>query len=115
MGFMTFVIVLLVAVCGVILFYTLRFADIIFMLEDDLDEAIVVHERTVAVLQDLVRTPYFSDSPELVAAIRESLKNVQMCQTATQKLINNFTQRSKQRYVRLAVDTKKTEEEDEAD
>ena len=85
----------------VVSFYAIRWAKIIFILEDDLSEAIEVHERTVATLEAILKTPMFFDSPEIKAAVNESLENVKMCQTATQKLIQNFTQRSKQRYIRL--------------
>jgi hypothetical protein len=85
----------------VVSFYAIRWAKIIFILEDDLSEAIEVHERTVATLEAILKTPMFFDSPEIKAAVNESLENVKVCQTATQKLIQNFTQRSKQRYIRL--------------
>lgn len=85
----------------VVSFYAIRWAKIIFILEDDLSEAIEVHERTVVTLEAILKTPMFFDSPEIKAAVNESLENVKMCQTATQKLIQNFTQRSKQRYIRL--------------
>lgn len=82
-------------------FYAIRWAKIIFILEDDLDEAIEVHKRTMDVLESLRKTPAFSDSPELIAAVREAMEAVKVCQSATAVIINNFTQRSKQRYIRL--------------
>ena len=98
------IITLLLGLLGVTLFFALRWAQIIFILEDDLTEAIEVHERTIAMLESLRNTPLFSDSPEVMAAVKEAMENVKVCQTATQKLVQNFTQRSKQRYVRVVED-----------
>jgi len=95
---------------GVVIFYAVRWANIIFMLEDDLAEAIDIHERTVSVLEAIIKTPLFFDSPEIKIAVNEAIENVKICQTATQKLVQNFTQRSKQRYIRLIDNTN-----DEAD
>ena len=90
---------------GVVIFYAVRWAKIIFMLEDDLAEAIDIHERTVSVLEAIIKTPLFFDSPEIKIAVNEAIENVKICQTATQKLVQNFTQRSKQRYIRLIDNT----------
>jgi hypothetical protein len=92
----------LAGLLGVVIFYAVRWAKIIFVLEDDLAEAIEIHERTVSVLETIIKTPLFFDSPEIKIAVNEALENVKVCQTATQKLVKNFTQRSKQRYIRLA-------------
>jgi len=73
-------------------------------------EAIDIHERTVSVLEAIIKTPLFFDSPEIKIAVNEAIENVKICQTATQKLVQNFTQRSKQRYIRLIDNTN-----DEAD
>lgn len=97
-------LILLLVILGITIYYALRWAQIIFILEDDLTEAIEIHERTVQTLEALRKTPLFSDSAEAMAAVKEAMENVKVCQTATQKLIHNFTQRSKQRYVRLIED-----------
>jgi len=91
---------LLVVLC-VVVYYAICWAKIIFILEDDLAEAIEVHERTVKALEAIVKTPMFFDNAQVKAAVDEAMENVKVCQTATQKLIQNFTQRSKQRYIRL--------------
>lgn len=91
---------LFVALC-LVSFYAIRWAKIIFVLEDDLTEAIEIHERTAKALEAILKTPMFFDNPQVKAAVDEAMENVKMCQTATHKLIQNFTQRSKQRYIRL--------------
>lgn len=95
------VIIVLASLLGVVSFFALRWAKIIFVLEDDLEETIRVHERTVTVLENIHKTPMYFDSLEVRNAVAEAMEDVKLCQTATQKLIQNFTQRSKQRYVRL--------------
>lgn len=92
-----------------VIYHALRWAKVIFLLEDDLGEAIEIHERTVETLEAIIKTPMFFDSPELQSAVRESLENVKVCQIATQKLINSFTQRSKQKYIRI---TDKSQEDE---
>jgi len=99
---MLYVFLLILAVAtGFAGFFAVRWAKIIFLLEDDLSEAIEIHERTAATLEAILKTPMFFDAPEVKRAATEALENVKVCQTATQKLVYNFTQRSKQRYIRL--------------
>jgi hypothetical protein len=107
---------LLILVCLILMgalvfvvYHALRWASVIFLLEDDLGEAIDIHERTIETLEGIQKTPMFFDSPELQIAVREALDNVKICQVATQKLINSFTQRSKQRYIRI-IDKPQEEE-----
>lgn len=90
-----------------VLFYAIRWARIIFILEDDLEEAILVHQRTIEVFDSLLNMQMFFDSPDVKSAAVNALENVKMCQIATQRLIYNFTQRSKQKYIR------ETENEDD--
>ena len=85
-------------------FFAIRWAKIIFILEDDLEEAILIHQRTIEVLQHLLTMPMFFDSPEVKAVVVDAMESVKICQIATHKLINNFTQRSKQKYVRIMED-----------
>lgn len=92
-----------------VIYHALRWARVIFLLEDDLTEAIEIHERTAETLEIIQKTPMFFDSPELQVAVKEALDNVKVCQIATQKLINSFTQRSKQKYIRI---TDKTQEDE---
>jgi myosin-crossreactive antigen len=94
-----------------VVYHSLRWARVIFLLEDDLSEAVDIHERTVAVFEGLLKMEVFFDSPAVKAQFDAALEDVKVCQTATQKLIQSFTQRSKQRYVRLVTEDNKEEEE----
>jgi len=100
-------LILIIALVFVV-YHSIRWAKIIFIVEDDLADAIEIHERTLKTLEDIVKTPMFFDNPQTKAAVDEAMENVKMCQTATHKLIQNFTQRSKQRYIRL-VDEEEAE------
>lgn len=91
----------LICALGVTVYYALRWARIIFLFEDDLDEAIQIHERTTALLEAIQKTPMFFDSKELQITVKETMDNVKICQLATQKLVNSLTQRSKQKYIRV--------------
>jgi len=108
--YLSIVCLLQFGVIGFTIYHALRWAKVIFLLEDDLGEAIDIHTRTVEALEGIAKTKMYFDSPELKMSVSEALENVKVCQTATQNLIHSFTQRSKQRYIRL-VDS--TTEEDE--
>jgi hypothetical protein len=82
-------------------FYAYRWAKIIMLLEDDLSEAIAVHERSVATMDNVLRTPIFFDSPEIRPILDEAMSDIKLCKLATQKLVTTFTSRSKQSYVRV--------------
>jgi len=92
---------LLAAWAGLATFYAYRWAQIILLLEDDLSEAVEVHERSLIVFERILNMPLFFDSPEVKPILQEALGDVKMCKLATQKLVTNFTARSKQRYVRV--------------
>ena len=93
-SFLVFICLILTGVLVFVIYHALRWARVIFLLEDDLAEAIEIHERTIETLETIQKTPMFFDSPELQVAVREALDNVKICQIATQKLINTFTQRT---------------------
>ena len=99
--FLALLCLLLTGALVFVIYYALRWARIIFILEDDLGDAIEIHERTIETLETIQKTPMFFDSPELQVAVKEALDNVKICQIATQKLIHSFTQRSKQKYIRI--------------
>ena len=99
--FLSVLCLTLIGVLGFLGYHALRWVRVIFLIEDELSEAIEVHERTIQMLENLTRLPVFFDSPEIKAKFDEALQDVKICQIATQKLVQNFTQLSKQRYIRL--------------
>ena len=99
--FLSIICLVLLTALTIVSFFAVRWAKIIFILEDDLTEAIQIHERTVQVFEELLKMQLFFDSPEVKVVVNEALDSVKTCQLATQKLIQNFTQRSKQKYIRI--------------
>ena len=100
-AFLILLVIALSVVCGFSIFFAIRWAKIIMLLEDDLAEAVEVHERSVATLERVLATPLFFDSPEVKPMLTEALADIKVCKIATQKLVRSFTQRSKQKYVRI--------------
>ncbi len=92
---------LLLGVIGSLSFYVIKLAKIIFMFEDDLAETIQVHERSMTTFDKILKMPLFFDSPEVRSVLTEALEDIKMCKLATQKVITNFTRRSKQKYIRV--------------
>ena len=99
--FITIMLLLAIAWAGAATYYAYRWAKIIMLLEDDLTDAIAIHERSVETLDKVIHTPIFFDSPEIRPIIDNALADVKGCKLATQKLVTTFTSRSKQTYVRV--------------
>jgi hypothetical protein len=85
------------SVIAFLAYHMFRWAKIIFMLEDDLTEAIEVHERTEKTLENIRKTPLFTDNIQIKAQLDEAMEQVKVCQTATHRLVYHLTQRSKQK------------------
>lgn len=79
-------------------FYLIRWARIIMSLEDQLAEAIEIHERSIATFDKVLKMPLFFDSPEVKPVIAEAFDDIRLCMAATQSLIRAFTRMSKQQY-----------------
>lgn len=99
--FLSVVIALLLALLGVCGFYLWRFIGYIMIIEDDLGEAVEVHNRTVETFEQLLNMRLFFDSPEVKRAVQDILDDVKVCKLATQKVADNFTRLSKNKYVIL--------------
>jgi hypothetical protein len=53
----------------------------------------------------------FFDSPDVKPILVEAMNDIKLCKLATQKLIQKFTQRSRQKYVSVKVMEATAEEE----
>lgn len=101
--------VVLTVLLGVAVFYALRWARIIFLIEDDLAEAIAVHQRSEKTLEGILKVEMFFDNLHIKKAVDEALADVRMCMTATHKLVFALTQRSQQKYIRIEeIDAQQT-------
>lgn len=79
--------------------YLIRFATIIFLVEDMLTEAIDSHDNLVETLTKLIAMPMFFDNLEIRSVALKALEDVKMCKLSTQKLIDRLTKTSKQKYL----------------
>lgn len=93
-------ILLFVGVC-VLGFFLYRFTSYIMFIEDDISEAIDVHERTVNTFNELLEMNMFFDSPDIQRKVKEVMDDVKVCKFATQKVAQTFVRLSKNKYVKL--------------
>ena len=98
-AFLILLLLLLAGGLGIAVFYMLRFANIVLVLETDLSEAIEVHERSVETFDKILGMQLFFDSPDVRPILIEAQNDIKMCKFVTQKIIQKFIQRSKQKYV----------------
>lgn len=91
-----FILLVILAIGG---HFAFRWAKIIFILEDDFTEALKVHERSLETFDNVLSMQMFFDSPKVRETVIEALEDIKMCRIATQKLVQKFTERSKQKYI----------------
>lgn len=103
-GWLLFLITL--PLLGTAIFYLIRFARIILLVEDEISDAIAVHERTVQTLDALLASPMYSDSPAINQSIRNALDDVTICRAATHRIVDSFTRFSDKQYERIEYETK---------
>lgn len=105
----------LLAAIGVSCFYLIRFARIIFSIEDHLSYAVQSLIEIETSQRELLETQFYFESPELKKALDEILKNIQFSRQAVILLINDFTKLSKEKYITSTVKNEDEEEDDEED
>lgn len=105
------VIILLLAALVVMGFYLIRFATIIFSIEDKLENALETLQGTQTTLDNLVGMKLFFDSKEVKIAVEEALSSVKQARSAIVSLINDFTRLSKEKYITVRSDEEDIEEE----
>ena len=107
--------VTLAVAVGVLSFYIVRFAKMIFSVEDQLSNVIKVLIDLEKSQKDLLDTEFYFESPELKHHLDEILTNIQFSRQAVILLINDFTKLSKEKYITTTAKNEKNEEEDEED
>lgn len=105
----TLIIILLLAL-GTACFYLLRFARIIFSIEDQLENTLEALTTVSDSLEDLLKMKLFFDSKEVKYAVEEALSGVKLSKVAVVQLINDFTRLSKEKYI-----TVRSDEEDDSE
>ena len=85
-------------------FYLIRFARIIFSIEDRLENALETLSTVSISLEDLLKMKLFFDSKEVKYAVDEALSTVKLSKVAVIQLINDFTRLSKEKYITVRSD-----------
>lgn len=82
------------------LYYMIKFLRIIMILEDDFSESIESLEKVENSIGKILSMQLFFDSKEVKVAVQETLMEVKICRMTVNNLIQKFTERSKQKYIR---------------
>lgn len=99
--FLSLLCVLLLATNIVCIYYIVRFARIIFMVEDDMSEAIETFANCVKTFEKILGMQLFFDSPDVRPILTEALAEIKASKLAVQAVVQRFVERSKQKYVRV--------------
>lgn len=106
----TLIVILLLAL-AVTCFYLIRFARIIFSIEDQLENTLETLSTVSTSLEDLLKMKLFFDSKEVKYAVEEALSGVKLSKVAVIQLINDFTRLSKEKYITVRSDDEEDSEE----
>lgn len=89
---------LLLILLGASLFYLIRFARIIMILEDDFSDAIEAFEDTEKTFEKILGMRLFFDSREVQMAVQEAMSEIKANKVAINRVALRFVERSKQKY-----------------
>lgn len=80
------------------IFYLIRFARIIMIIEDDFSDAIEALEDTEKTLEKILGMRLFFDSKEVQMVVQEAMSEVKNNKMAVNRVALKFVDRSKQKY-----------------
>lgn len=80
------------------IFYLIRFARIIMIIEDDFSDAIEALEDTEKALEKILGMRLFFDSKEVQMVVQEAMSEVKNNKMAVNRVALKFVDRSKQKY-----------------
>jgi hypothetical protein len=95
---------LLIVALSVTIYYAFRFAKIIFLVEDDLSVSLETLDQCVESFDKILSMKLFFDSPDVRPVLTEAMYEIKTSKLAVQNIIAKFTEKSKQKYVRLELD-----------
>lgn len=99
---------------GVTCYYLIKFARIIFSIEDHLQDVMRTLAEVDVSLNGLLTMKLFFDSKEVKHTVDEALASVRLSKIAMVQLINDFTRFSKEKYITVrSNDEDEDEKEDE--
>lgn len=93
------VIALFLALLGAATFFLWKFVKIIWVFEDDIAETLEALGDVESAISDVLDMALFYDSPEIRKTVQGVLDEVTLCRAVVNKVIQKFTERSKQKYV----------------
>lgn len=83
---------------GVSIYYLIRFARIIMIIEDDFSDAIEALEDTEKTLEKILGMRLFFDSKEVQIVVQEAMSEVKKSKVSVNRVALKFVERSKQKY-----------------
>lgn len=83
---------------GASIFYLIRFARIIMIIEDDFSDAIEALEDTEKTLEKILGMRLFFDSKEVQIVVQEAMSEVKKSKISVNRVALKFVERSKQKY-----------------
>ena len=98
---------------GIACYYLIKFARIIFSIEDHLQDVLKTLSEVDVSLNGLLTMKLFFDSKEVKYAVDEALSSVKLSKIAMVQLINDFTRFSKEKYITVRSNDEDEEEQDE--
>lgn len=91
-------LILLILLC-LSVFYLIRFAKIILVIEDDFSDAVEAFANTEELLTKILGMKMFFDSKEVQLTVHQVLNEVRENKVAINRMALRFVERSKQKYV----------------
>lgn len=98
--FATLSLVFLILLCASV-FYLIRFAKIILVIEDDFSDAVEAFANTEELLTKILEMKMFFDSKEVQITVHQVLNEVRENKVAINRMALRFVERSKQKYVTI--------------
>jgi hypothetical protein len=98
MIFLSILSLVLLILLGASLFYLIRFARIIMILEDDFSDAIEAFEETEKSFEKILGMRLFFDSREVQMVVQEVMSEIKANKTTISRIALRFVERSKQKY-----------------
>lgn len=96
--FGTLSFILFVLLCASV-FYLLRFARIILVIEDDFSDAVEVFSNTEELLVKILEMKLFFDSKDVQITVHQVMNEVRANKAVVNRMALRFVERSKQKYV----------------
>lgn len=83
------------------IYYLLRFARIIFVVEDNLSDSVESLERCLKTFEKILNMKLFFDSAEVRPILEEAINDIKTSKLIVAGIVKKFTAQSKQKYVRV--------------